>query len=266
MGENVKRLVALMYHALYRDAAELEAIDAEDRPYALDVAEFRRHLDAIESLGAAVHSLNPASGASEPADRLAVLITFDDGHASNHALAYPELVRRGWPGVFLVTSDFIGRRPGFCNWDNLREMANAGMTVGSHGKTHRFLDTVSDAELADELRESKQAIEEHTGVPVDCISFPGGRYDRRALRLGAALGLRHFLTSELGTNDPQVLPHGGRLRRVAIRHDTRAENLGRLLQDERILRRAAAASRAKRVVRGLLGNRLYHALYRRFAT
>jgi peptidoglycan/xylan/chitin deacetylase (PgdA/CDA1 family) len=262
----VSRMIALMYHGLYRDEAELEAIDPEDRPYAVELGDFARHLDAIERSASVAGSLRALETMSPGAtDRAWVLLTFDDGHGSNHALALPELERRGWRATFFVTSDFIGRRRDYCTAAQLRELARHGMTVGSHGKTHRFLDALSDTELDEEIRGSKGAIEDCTGVAVDSISFPGGRYDERALRMGGAAGLRYFFTSEVGANETSALAHGGMVRRVAIRRGTRADELEALIRDPRILLRAAWRSRAKSIVRRALGNRLYHGLYRRLA-
>jgi len=62
------------------------------------------------------------------------------------------------------------------NWDQVREMAQAGIEFGSHAVTHPILANLSDDELQTELIESRRAIELQTGKSVTTISYPvGGR-------------------------------------------------------------------------------------------
>ena len=263
----MSRLVTLMYHAVYADAGDLETIDPEDRPYAVKLSDFVAQLDAIAAAGTVVSSVDAGLAPAGSGNRVSILLTFDDGHGSNYRLVYPELKRRGWGGTFFVTTDFIGVRRGFCNWQQLREMVEGGMTVGSHGKTHRFLDDLDSRELQDELVASRAAIEERTGCRADSISFPGGRHDRNVVKACAAAGFRHVFTSIVGSNEYSVGGLDDGVRRVAIRATTSVAQLSSLLHaDGFALRRAARADRIKQAVKSLLGNRWYHFLYRKLAT
>lgn len=60
------------------------------------------------------------------------------------------------------------------SWDNLCEMANNGMEIGSHTKSHLILTQASSEELVDELSSSKAIIEEHLQEKVVSISYPVG--------------------------------------------------------------------------------------------
>ena len=171
------RVVVLMYHGLYDGERERADIDPADRPYAVSIQDFRAQLDAVARAGLAV--IDPRDLTRSVPAQGGVVLTFDDGHASNHHHALPELQARGIAAVFFATSDFIARRRGFCAWPQLREMANAGMTIGSHGRTHRFFDDMSETEARAEYTDSKAAIEQHIGSSVNQISFPGGRFKSR---------------------------------------------------------------------------------------
>jgi len=69
---------------------------------------------------------------------------------------------------------------GMMNWDQVRLMALAGMTIGSHTANHQILAAVSPAEVQAELQTSRQRIEEETGQACWCFAYPnGGRSDFR---------------------------------------------------------------------------------------
>ena len=60
-------------------------------------------------------------------------------------------------------------------WDDVRALADAGMDVESHSRTHRVLQTLTPAELDAELAGSRLELEEQLGRPVRAIAFPVGR-------------------------------------------------------------------------------------------
>lgn len=64
-------------------------------------------------------------------------------------------------------------------WDELRELAQRGIEVGSHTISHRHLPTLSDAELADELRSSRERLEDELGRPCTALAYPFGDCDER---------------------------------------------------------------------------------------
>ena len=62
----------------------------------------------------------------------------------------------------------------FLNWDEAREMADAGMEIGAHTHTHPFLSRLSYAQQEFELRDSKTLIEKNLGMPVASLAYPNG--------------------------------------------------------------------------------------------
>jgi peptidoglycan/xylan/chitin deacetylase (PgdA/CDA1 family) len=259
------RLVVLMYHALYEGEQELLAIDPADRPYAVSVAAFEEQLDLLDCRGLTVADPAALPGCLEEADR--VVLTFDDGHASSHRHALPRLLDRGHRAAFFVTSDFIGNRPGYCGWSEVREMAEQGMVIGSHGRTHRFLDDLTDEEARAELADSKATIEARVGRAVEQISFPGGRFLPRDVAVGTDLGYRVFHSSRVGVHARSRLPEGVVLCRVAVRQGTTPGEFAAIAKASPAwLLRARAVGVTKAAVRRALGNGLYHALYERLSS
>lgn len=257
----MNRLVLLMYHSLYANERELANIDVNDRPYAVSQRAFAVQLDALHAAGLPV--LDPATlrgGAAQGG----VVITFDDGHASNRHLALPALQVRGIRAAFFVTSDFVGQRSGFCSRDDLRALADAGMTIGSHGRTHRFLADLSNDEAAAELRDSKAMLEDCIARPVDQVSFPGGRFRPSQIESFLELGYALFHSSRIGSRRASVLPAGTILPRLPIRRTTSVDEcilMGRA--SPTWMWRAQSIGAVKNLLRSAVGNSAYHALYSR---
>jgi peptidoglycan/xylan/chitin deacetylase (PgdA/CDA1 family) len=64
------------------------------------------------------------------------------------------------------------------NWGEVLEMSRAGLEFGSHGLSHRLLDSLSSNDVAKELIESKKEIEFKLGKPIDSFTYPNGNYNR----------------------------------------------------------------------------------------
>jgi len=111
-----------------------------------------------------------------------VMITFDDGHATDYTIALPILKKYNLKATFFITTDFIGQ-DGYMNPQQIKVLAGSGMSVQSHAKTHLFLDELSDDEIKIELDESKKKLENILGKPVQYISMPGGRYNNRVCEI-----------------------------------------------------------------------------------
>jgi peptidoglycan/xylan/chitin deacetylase (PgdA/CDA1 family) len=60
-------------------------------------------------------------------------------------------------------------------WEHVVALRRAGMAVGSHTRTHRVLQTLDAAQIADELGSSRRKLEDVLGEPVMAISYPVGK-------------------------------------------------------------------------------------------
>ncbi len=118
-----------------------------------------------------------------------ILVTFDDGYADLLSAACPILASREIPAVVFAIADRIG---GTNEWDHrhgaglrplldedgLREVAARGVSVGSHGSTHRRLTELSRDELEAELRGSAAKLHD-VGLPrPTAFSYPYGVWNR----------------------------------------------------------------------------------------
>ena len=272
--------VILMYHALFADDAGFDRIAVEDQPYAVSTENFRTQLARLAALrtGLIAHGQAPPD----------VVLTFDDGHVSNYDLALPILAEFGMQAYFFITTDFTDQREHFCSSEQLRAMHQAGMVIGSHGKTHAFFADLSEHEALHEFQASKDKLESITGAAVESISFPGGRYQKDNVKQAAKLGYSQVFGSGFGTVDVTrylqtkeattettakeadatpaavlpvtVLPV---INRIPIRLNTSMEVFEKIVTGDRsyYLKERAKYS-SKEALKRLLGNKSYHALYK----
>jgi peptidoglycan/xylan/chitin deacetylase (PgdA/CDA1 family) len=75
------------------------------------------------------------------------------------------------------------------------EMRRAGVTIGSHTKTHVWLATESPERGADEVAGSKQDLERRLGEPVEHFAYPGGQFTPPIVDAVARAGYRFAYTA-----------------------------------------------------------------------
>jgi len=130
-----------------------------------------------------------------------VLVSFDDGNASDLEIALPALQERHLHATFFVVAGRIGQ-PGFLDPAGVRELAAAGMDIGCHGMRHRPWRGLGDQDLREELIDAKAALENLVGRPVTTAACPFGSYDRHVLESTRRAGYRRVYTSDRGTARP----------------------------------------------------------------
>ncbi|MGB4858916.1 MAG: polysaccharide deacetylase family protein [Dokdonella sp.] len=183
--------LALMYHALSADGC---AVAGQDPHYTLPADGFQKQLDACASHGRPVVSARDwLAGPRRPA----TLLSFDDGHISNYELAFPLLIARDAGADFFINSATVGRA-GYCGWQQLREMADAGMSIQSHSHEHTYLTSYDAATLRAELTRSRKLIEDAIGKPVTLLAPPGGRMPANLADVARGCGYEHILSSKPG--------------------------------------------------------------------
>jgi peptidoglycan/xylan/chitin deacetylase (PgdA/CDA1 family) len=126
-----------------------------------------------------------------------IRFTFDDGNDSDFTLAMPRLLERGRSGMFFVCAGRLDK-PGYLASDQVRALAQAGMTIGSHGFDHLNWPSASDAQLRHELHDGKRAIETVIGMPINVASAPFGGLNQRVVRAAAAAGFKCLYASSGG--------------------------------------------------------------------
>ena len=165
------RWACLMYHA---------TPDSGSAPdyFAVPAPKLAEQIRAMKSLQLQGRSLE-ACLAAPMGNQVAV--TFDDALVSNHRVALPLLAEVGMSATVFVVPTWVGRA-GYCSWAELRELRDHGWSIQSHTHTHPFLSTLNERALEQELRLSREIIEQQIGAPVTTLALPNGDWPARRLR------------------------------------------------------------------------------------
>jgi peptidoglycan/xylan/chitin deacetylase (PgdA/CDA1 family) len=110
-----------------------------------------------------------------PATVFACASYADDGRA----LDIPELA---------AAVAVFGNHMATMTWDELGDLAERGVEIGSHTLTHPHLPRLSDAELERELDESRRRFEDVLGRPCRYLAYPFGDDDERVYRAAERAG------------------------------------------------------------------------------
>jgi peptidoglycan/xylan/chitin deacetylase (PgdA/CDA1 family) len=184
------RVPILVYHSIAPhhpgQTSEQRQLDVDTAVFNQQMSYLAQHQYAVISLAALVDALQ---GRGTVPDR-AVVITFDDGWETQYDCAFPILKRLGFTATFFVyPSPIEDHAPAFMTWDQLRELKSAGMTIGSHSRTHPLL-TNPDASLREETEDSRDEIQRNLGVAPDLFAYPYGAWNARVASAVAAAGYR----------------------------------------------------------------------------
>lgn len=104
-----------------------------------------------------------------------VLLTFDDGYVDHHDVVLPILKAYGMVATFAVTANLVDR-PGYMTRAMVRELADAGMDVESHGTDHVSVNRLGYASQVYQLCTSRRILSEWTGTDVRHFIYPSGDF------------------------------------------------------------------------------------------
>ncbi len=116
-------------------------------------------------------------------------ISFDDGYVSVLESALPELLRHDFTATMFIISDRLG---GTNDWehgapvwplmsaDQVREVATAGMEIGSHSATHVRMSRLGADRLEAEISGSRASLGQLMGAPIRGFAYPWGSNDAAA--------------------------------------------------------------------------------------
>ncbi|MFI1353113.1 polysaccharide deacetylase family protein [Streptomyces sp. NPDC020898] len=193
--------------------------DCSDDPYRITVTPERldaqlRWLHRRGLRGVGVAELLAARSRGE--GKGLVGLTFDDGYADFLTNALPVLERWECGATLFVLPgrlggenawDPLGPRKPLLTADGIRAAAKAGVEIGSHGLTHVDLTKADDELLHAEVAESRAALSELSGAPVDGFCYPYGTVDQRAADAVKAAGYGYGCAIDPGQlNGVHALP------------------------------------------------------------
>ncbi len=140
-------------------------------------------------------------------------ITFDDGYASFFNEVLPQLTERGIPATLFIITDFVGKenrwdlawgvnRRRHLTWEEIRAVADAGIEIGSHTRTHRDLTRLPDDERQREIADARKIIEDKLGRKVTSLALPFGSGTADVFRAARKAGFEEICGGVPGIYGP----------------------------------------------------------------
>jgi peptidoglycan/xylan/chitin deacetylase (PgdA/CDA1 family) len=170
-------LSILLYHRIGDGPGEIE----------MPASLFERQLVALAAEGS-------ARSLSDGLAHGGVVVTFDDGTPDFHSAVLPLLVRYRVPALIYLATGQIDTGPGTLSWSQLSEALATGLvTAGAHTHGHVDLSHADEQQAEDEMRRSKDLVQDHLGTACEHFAFPWAVGSMQA----QAVARRLFLTSAL---------------------------------------------------------------------
>jgi peptidoglycan/xylan/chitin deacetylase (PgdA/CDA1 family) len=215
---------------------------------------------------------------NRPLPRRPVLITFDDGYEGVHTHALPVLRKHGFAATLFATTGWLRGahevRGGtaldrMLDWEQVRELAAAGVEIGGHSHTHPEMDQLTDERLWFEVLRCKEILREELGggaaAPVS-FAYPYGYSNRRVRRTVRTAGFGVSLAVGNALAARGQGPYA--LERVTVRRSTGVEEFERLVSggawavgrnfagDRALTKGYAVVRRARQYLRKVPGTRV----------
>lgn len=162
--------------------------DTSPNAWTISCAEFQRHVDFcrehVETISLAqLQARSQAGSNSQPT----ACFTFDDGYAENCRFAIPTLIRLQIPCTYFVSVDNVLTGKPFAHdlqngqplptntIDELRAMADGGIEIGLHTRTHFDFSRPATAEqIRYEITDAAGELADLIGRPIRYFAFPYG--------------------------------------------------------------------------------------------
>lgn len=205
LGAKAPRLRAITYHRFG---------DVPADPYCVSPAVFAEQMRWLAERRLCV-SLGDVQGFVAGQKQLppnAVLVTIDDGCQSLFSEALPILRDYHVPAVAFVSAGLIGASTistdhpePYATWDELAQLRDAGVEIGSHAFDHRSLGRMDAAAARDQAVRSRALISERLGLPTRSFAYPFGThadFDAATDQLLADAGYQIAFNSLHGTIRP----------------------------------------------------------------
>ncbi|WP_022948499.1 polysaccharide deacetylase family protein [Methylohalobius crimeensis] len=218
----MSRALILMYHQVDTPST------ARERRFCVAPGEFRRQMDWLKQAGYRPVGMEAIVSPMIEGGRIpdkAVHITFDDGFVGVLEHAWPILQERGIPATLFPVSGYTGRtnewmrhsrfpRRALLSAAQLRLLAEEGMAIGSHTRTHARLTEIQPEQAETEISRSKNELEELLQTRVSHFAYPYGRFNRSVRDMVERAGYRSACSTLSGFNRSSEDPF--QIRRIDV--------------------------------------------------
>jgi peptidoglycan/xylan/chitin deacetylase (PgdA/CDA1 family) len=192
-------VAVFMYHRFGEDRFPSTSIRME---------QFRPQLEHLRDGGYTIVSLAQVIRfleAGTPLPPRAVALTVDDAYLSVYEEGWPLFREYGFPFTVFVSTEPVDRDfSGYMSWDQMREMASAGVGFANHGAGHLFMVQRQEGEsedlwklrIAGDVEHAQQRLDTELGamgtVLEGVFAWPYGEYDSGSAEVIQQLGYIAF--------------------------------------------------------------------------
>lgn len=144
-----------------------------------------------------------------------VMLTFDDGYKNNYTYAYPVLKENGFSAVIFVVVNKIGEED-YLSVDEIRQMQKDGIVIASHTLNEKYVPSLKKVRLYEELRGSKEKLEQLAGEPVEFFAYCSGGYTIQAQKILKDAGYLAAFTTNRGFDKSLANDDPYAIRRIKV--------------------------------------------------
>jgi peptidoglycan/xylan/chitin deacetylase (PgdA/CDA1 family) len=152
-------------------------------------------LDQLEAYWAHGTSLGPGKP---------VVITFDDGYASQYTNALPIMKKLGWVAVENIAVTGLSPSDGGISDSQIRGLVAAGWQLGTEGSSTQKLTNADPTTLSSDVQSARQTLKSRYNVALDWFSYPSGAYDPTIVAAVRSAGFVGATTLVAGWASPQA--------------------------------------------------------------
>ena len=128
-----------------------------------------------------------------------IVLTFDDGYKDAYTNVFPMLQTYGFTAeFFMLATPSHFEAPHYLSWNDVRELADNGMSMQAHGRDHYDMTNRSYDFLVYQILGAKEAVEAHSDRNVTFFCYPSGRYDDDTQAVVASAGYLGAVTTQWG--------------------------------------------------------------------
>ena len=198
--QNLRRV--LMYHSVVNDA---DLASQKSDIYSISETYFSSHVDFLAQN---YNSADRKVVSLEDSFSSGVSITFDDGYKDTLTIAAQLLCKNNLPfHVFVTPANVISGDNKYLSEAELVALSKLpGATIGAHGFSHQHLNNLQAAEINEELKSSKEWLENLTQTNISTMSYPHGAFNSQVQEIAASVGYLYAATSSWGCYQVGVKP------------------------------------------------------------
>lgn len=196
-----KGLVVLLYHSV-TDKKSFTNLDK----FSVSLKQFENHIKFLKLMGfesVRTENIDKVLTQKLYKTKKFVLITFDDGYKNNLDAA-KILKKYNFSAIFFISTKYIGKslnNTPMLSMDDIKHLINLGMQIGSHSHFHVKLSELSEDEMIDNIRQSKQILSKFSNI--DDFAYPFGNYNNTIIRLLKTYNFKraYIIGQSINTND-----------------------------------------------------------------